>query len=355
MPGLDGALRLRSARLKGARNDRFGAAGAWSPASLFLADGLPEGHRMQNAALYILTTLIWGSTWLVITFQLGVVAPEASVAYRFGLASALLVGYAWLRRLPMRFSVLDHGFIALQGASLFCLNYITVYLAEQHLASGLVAIVFSTLTLCNVVLAAVFLGNPVRPRIVWGGLLGVGGLALVFSRELTGLPSRTGVPPALAARTVASAAEWRLGLVLSFSGVISASIGNIVAARNQRAGLPVVQTNAYGMAYGALATLVIALVRGVPFGFDLSGGYVLSLLYLAIFGSVVAFGAYLTLVGRIGVERAGYIAVVFPLVALTLSLLFEGLGLSALGLLGVLLVAAGNVLVLSRRKGVAPA
>jgi drug/metabolite transporter (DMT)-like permease len=340
MPGLDGALRLRSARLKGARNDRFGAAGAWSPASLFLADGLPEGHRMQNAALYILTTLIWGSTWLVITFQLGVVAPEASVAYRFGLASALLVGYAWLRRLPMRFSVLDHGFIALQGASLFCLNYITVYLAEQHLASGLVAIVFSTLTLCNVVLAAVFLGNPVRPRIVWGGLLGVGGLALVFSRELTGL---------------ASAAEWRLGLVLSFSGVISASIGNIVAARNQRAGLPVVQTNAYGMAYGALATLVIALVRGVPFGFDLSGGYVLSLLYLAIFGSVVAFGAYLTLVGRIGVERAGYIAVVFPLVALTLSLLFEGLGLSALGLLGVLLVAAGNVLVLSRRKGVAPA
>jgi drug/metabolite transporter (DMT)-like permease len=295
---------------------------------------------MQNAALYILTTLIWGSTWLVITFQLGVVAPEASVVYRFALASAFLLGYAALRRLPMRFSVRDHGFVALQGIFLFCINYITVYLAEQYLASGLVAIVFSTLTLCNILLGALFLGNAIRLRVVLGGLLGVGGLALVFSHELTSL---------------GQAGEWRLGLGLSLAAVLSASVGNIIAARNQRAGLPIVQTNAYGMAYGALATLVIALMRGVRFAFDLSGSYVMSLLYLAIFGSVVAFGAYLTLVGRIGVERAGYIAVVFPLVALTLSLLFEGLGLSALGLLGVLLVAAGNVLVLSRRKGVAPA
>ncbi len=98
---------------------------------------------MQNAALYILTSLIWGSTWLAITFQLGVVAPEASVVYRFALASALLVGYAWLRRLPMRFGLRDHGFIALQGIFLFCFNYIAVYLAEQYLASGLVAIYHS--------------------------------------------------------------------------------------------------------------------------------------------------------------------------------------------------------------------
>ena len=137
--------------------------------------------------------------------------------------------------------------------------------------------------------------------------------------------------------------------------VLSASIGNIVAARNQRAGLPVVQTNAYGMAYGALATLGFVLVRGVPFAFDVSPGYIVSLLYLAVFGSVVAFGAYLTLVGRIGVERAGYTAVVFPLVALALSWLFEGLGLSPLGLLGIVLVAGGNVLVLSRRPSGAAA
>jgi drug/metabolite transporter (DMT)-like permease len=289
---------------------------------------------MQNAALYILTTLIWGSTWLAITFQLGVVAPEASVVYRFALASALLVGYAWLRKLPMRFSVRDHAFIALQGLFLFCINYITVYLAEQHLASGLVAVVFSTLTLCNILLGALFLGNAIRPQIVLGGLLGVGGLTLVFSRELTGL---------------GQAGDWRLGLGLSLAAVLSASVGNIIAARNQRAGLPIVQTNAYGMGYGALATLAFALMKGVPFAFDPAAGYVASLLYLAVFGSVVAFGAYLTLLGRIGVERAGYIAVIFPLVALALSLVFEGLGMSPLGFAGVVLVAAGNVLVLRRR------
>src|SRR3989304_6010154 len=162
---------------------------------------------MQNAALYVLTSLIWGSTWLVITFQLGVVAPEASVVYRFALASALLVGYAWLRRLPMRFTLREHAFIALQGTFLFCLNYITVYLAEGHLTSGLVAIVFSTLTLCNVVLAAVFLRNPVRPRVILGGALGVAGLALVFWRELASL---------------ALVGGWRLGVGLALAGVLSA-------------------------------------------------------------------------------------------------------------------------------------
>jgi drug/metabolite transporter (DMT)-like permease len=289
---------------------------------------------MQNVALYVLTTLIWGSTWLAITFQLGVVAPEASIVYRFGLAALFLMGYTLLRRLPMRYSLRDHAFIALQGVFLFCLNYITVYLAEQRLASGLVAIVFATLTLCNVVLAAVFLRSPIKPRVVLGGLVGVAGLTLVFWRELTGL---------------SLAGEWRLGLGLSLVGVLSASIGNIVAARNQRAKLPVVQTNAYGMAYGALATFVIALLRGVPFTFDATAGYIASLLYLALFGSVVAFGAYLTLVGRIGVERAGYVAVIFPLVALALSWVFEGLELKVMVMLGVLLVAGGNVLVLSRR------
>jgi len=294
---------------------------------------------MENAALYLLTTLIWGSTWLAITFQLGVVAPEASIVYRFGLASLFLMGYALWRRLPMRYRLRDHAFIALQGMFLFCLNYITVYLAEQRLASGLVAIVFATLTLCNVVLAAVFLRNAIQPRVVLGGLLGIVGLTLVFWRELAGL---------------SFAGEWRLGVGLSLAAVLSASIGNIVAARNQRAGLPVVQTNAYGMAYGALATLGIALLRGVPFAFDPSPGYIASLLYLAIFGSVVAFGAYLTLVGRIGVARAGYVAVIFPLVALGLSWLFESLQLNLQVLLGVLLVAGGNVLVLSRRSAAAP-
>jgi drug/metabolite transporter (DMT)-like permease len=290
---------------------------------------------MQNAAFYLLTSLIWGSTWLVITFQLGVVAAEASIVYRFALAALLLMVYTLARRLPMRFTPRQHAFIALQGTFLFSLNYILVYLAEQNLTSGLVAIVFSMLILSNVVLGAVFLRNPIRPRVVLGGVIGVAGLALVFGPELAGFAQGGG---------------WRLGVLLAAAAVLSASVGNILSARNQRAGLPVVQTNAYGMAYGAAVTLVIAVVRGVPFTFDPSPSYILSLLYLAVFGSVIAFGTYLTLIGRMGVDRAAYIGVIFPLVALLLSMLFEGLNLGAVGLVGVALVAAGNVLVLNRRR-----
>jgi drug/metabolite transporter (DMT)-like permease len=290
---------------------------------------------MQNAAFYLLTSLIWGSTWLVITFQLGVVAAEASIVYRFALAALLLMVYTLARRLPMRFTPRQHAFIALQGTFLFSLNYILVYLAEQNLTSGLVAIVFAMLILSNVVLGAVFLRNPIRPRVVLGGVIGVAGLALVFGPELAGFAQGGG---------------WRLGLLLSAAAVLSASVGNILSARNQRAGLPVVQTNAYGMAYGAAVTLVVAVVRGVPFTFDPSPSYILSLLYLAVFGSVIAFGTYLTLIGRMGVDRAAYIGVIFPLVALLLSMLFEGLNLGAVGLVGVALVAAGNVLVLNRRR-----
>jgi drug/metabolite transporter (DMT)-like permease len=290
---------------------------------------------MQNALFYAVTCLIWGSTWLAITFQLGVVPPEASIVYRFAMAALILMVYAAARRLPMRFSLRQHGFMALQGVFLFSLNYILVYLAEQNLASGLVAIIFSMLILSNVVLGALFLRNPVRPRVVLGGVIGVAGLALVFWPELRGLGAN-GV--------------WRIGVVLSLAAVLSASVGNIVSARNQRSGLPVVQTNAFGMAYGALVTLVIALARGVHFTFEPTPAYVLSLVYLAVFGSVIAFGTYLTLIGRLGVDRAAYIGVVFPLVALLLSMLFEGLTLGALGLAGVALVAAGNVLVLNRRR-----
>ena len=295
---------------------------------------------MENALLYALTSLIWGSTWIAITFQLGAVAPEASIVYRFALAALVLGVFVLVRRLPMAYTWRQHGFIALQGAFLFSFNYILVYLAEELLTSGLVAIVFSNIIIMNVLLGALFLGNPIRPRVVVGGLLGVAGLALVFSPELVGFDFSGGRAS---------------GLALSFVAVLSASIGNIISARNQRAGLPIVQTNALGMAYGTVLTLVIALLRGVDFSFEASPAYVSSLLYLAVFGSVIAFGSYLTLIGRMGVDRAGYIGVVFPLVALGLSTLFEGLAWNLPGLLGVLLVAAGNVLVLSRRRRVATA
>ncbi|MFV1859036.1 MAG: DMT family transporter, partial [Anaerolineales bacterium] len=259
--------------------------------------------NLQNAFLYLLTSLIWGSTWLAITFQLGTVDPEISVIYRFALASGILLTYSLIRRLPMRFTLREHGLMALQGLTLFSVNYVLVYVAELHLASGYVAIAFSLIVVLNVFFGAVFLRDPIRPRVLLGGAIGIAGLILVFLPTLGGLSLSGGAG---------------LGLALALAGAIIASLGNMVSAWNQRNKIPVVQANAYGMGYGALITLAIALFRGSEVSFDPSPAYVLSLLYLAIFGTVIAFGSYLTMLGRIGPDRAGYIAVIFPIVALLL-------------------------------------
>jgi drug/metabolite transporter (DMT)-like permease len=297
--------------------------------------GCGFGDFMQITFLYALTALIWGSTWLAITFQLGTVDPEISVVYRFALASGILIVYSLVRRLPMRFTLREHGFMALQGLTLFSINYILVYVAELHLASGYVAIVFSLIVVFNVLFGAAFLRNPVRPRVLLGGAIGIVGLSLVFLPNLGGLNLAAGAG---------------LGLLLALAGTIIASLGNMVSARNQRHKIPVVQTNAYGMGYGALITLGIALVRGSEISFDASPEYVLSLLYLAIFGTVIAFGSYLTILGRIGADRAGYIAVLFPIVALLFSTAFEGLTWELITVLGVGLVVVGNVIAMTRRR-----
>lgn len=290
---------------------------------------------MQNPFLYIVTVLIWGSTWLAITFQLGSVPPELSVAYRFLLASLMLFVFSKVRRLQMRFGFHEHGFMALQGFFLFSLNYILVYLAEGHVTSGLVAVVFSTIIIFNVIFGALFLRSPVRAPVVLGGIVGVLGLILIFWPEISGF-GFTG--------------DKALGLSLAVISSLSASLGNIVSARNQREQLPVVQTNAYGMLYGAVFMFLFALVRGAEFTIDLSISYLGSLLYLALFGSVVAFGSYLTLLGRIGADRAAYATVLFPVIALLLSALFEELALNALQFAGVALVLLGNVVVLRERR-----
>jgi drug/metabolite transporter (DMT)-like permease len=290
---------------------------------------------MQNSLLYIITVLIWGSTWLAIRFQLGVVAPELSVAYRFFLASALLFIYSAWKRLPLRFSARQHAFMAMQGLFLFSVNYILVYIAEGFVTSGLVAVIFSSIIILNVFFGALFLGSPVRGRVVIGALVGMLGLALIFWPELSGFDLGSG---------------RALGLTLAVISSVSASLGNIVSARNQRNELPVIQTNAYGMAYGATFTLLIAFSRGAVFSFDPSFAYVASMLYLALFGSVIAFGSYLTLLGRIGADRAAYITIIFPVIALLLSALFEDFSMNSQQFIGVALILLGNVIVLRRRK-----
>jgi drug/metabolite transporter (DMT)-like permease len=290
---------------------------------------------MANFFFYTITVLIWGSTWLAIKFQLGMVDPALSVAYRFALAALMLFAWCFARRLPLRFSCGDHFFIALQGVFLFAANYLLFYLAELQITSGLAAVVFSTIVVMNLVNGRLFLGTPIELKVLVGGALGMVGLVLLFWPEMA---STDFSGPVI------------IGMLFSFAATYLASLGNILSARNQRYKLPVVQTNAFGMAYGSLAMALVVLVSGTSITIDLAAPYLLSLVYLALFGSVIAFGCYLSLVGRVGAGRAAYVTLLFPVVALGLSTIWESYAWSVPGVCGIVLILFGNYLTMARKK-----
>lgn len=292
---------------------------------------------MANLLFYTVTILIWGSTWLGIKFQLGSVDPALSVAYRFALAALILFLWCFARRLPLRFSRVDHFYIAMQGVFLFAVNYLLFYLAELQITSGLAAVVFSTIVVMNLLNGRIFLGTPIELKVLFGGALGMCGLVLLFWPEMAAV-NFSG--PVIA------------GMLLSFAATYLASLGNILSARNQRRKLPIVQTNAFGMAYGSLCMVLVVVVTGAPVTIDLSTPYLLSLIYLAVFGSVIAFGCYLSLVGRIGPGRAAYATLLFPVVALALSTIWEDYHWTMSGLCGIALILFGNYLALAKKKNV---
>jgi len=256
-----------------------------------------------------------------------------SVAYRFLGGGLLMIGYCRMRGVPLRFGARDRLFVILQGLFLFGVNYWLVYEAERWLPSGLVALVFSGILFANVLNGRLFLGSPVQPRVVIGGMLGLAGVGAIFAQEIRDF-------------SLSNRSLWALGLAMG--SVYLASLGNILSARNQRAGLSVLQTNAAGMLVGGTSMAVVSWGLDKPFAFDVSLGYVASLLYLMVFGSIVAFAAFLTLLGRIGADRAAYVALVMPVIALGLTTLFEGYRWTLPAIFGVVLVLAGNYLALRK-------
>lgn len=297
---------------------------------------------MSNLFLYVTTVLIWGSTWLAIEFQLGTVAPEVSVLYRYASAAVILFGWCLARGKKLRFPLRDHVWFVLLGFFLFCLNYILTYRAQIHITSALSAIVFSSMLWMNILLAKALFGVRASRAVQGGAIIGICGIVVLFAPQIGELSLTDSV---------------LYGSVLAGLGAFSASCGNMVSQKAQALKLPIVQSNAWGMFYGASITTVYTLVQGHEFTFDPSPGYVISLAYLSIFGSIVAFGAYLTLLGRIGAHKAGYAMVLFPVVALILSTLFEGLQIDASIIVGTLLVLAGNLAVLkgsTRKKNPEP-
>jgi len=289
--------------------------------------------KINNFILFLVPSLIWGSTWLVITFQLGKVPPILSVGYRFFLAGIILFIFCLLYKLKLRFSRRQHLFFALQGVLLFGFNYWLVYLAEQLIPSGLVAVVFSVLIFLNIIFNSILLKNEIKGKVVFGAILGLIGTGIIFAPELEALNFTD---------------KSFLGLTFCVAGVLFSSLGNITSAYNQRHKLPVVQTNAFGMLYGSLIMLAIAMAQGNSFVFDTSWTYLSSLAYLVLFGSIVGFSFYLKLIGNIGPDRAAYSILIIPVIALILSTIFEGYIPSAYTWSGVGLILAGNVMALRK-------
>jgi drug/metabolite transporter (DMT)-like permease len=292
---------------------------------------------MPNSILYLLTIFIWGSSWFVIKLQLGVVAPQVSVFYRFIISALVLLIYCLLRRKNLRYQVVDHLRFAFIGLFLFNLNYIAIYYATYDLTTGLISVVFSCVQIFNMLIGYLVLKDRVSPVMLLGALTGIAGIVLVFWPEIEQLELTNNV-------------LHSIGLTLL--GTLSASIGMISSARFQRQNYPILQTNAWGMSWGMLWMLIYILATGVEFSFDMSATYIGGLLWLSIFSTVFGFGCFLTLVGRIGAARASYAMVIFPIVALLISTLFEDYSWTQLATAGLVLALVGNVIILLDRQRV---
>jgi drug/metabolite transporter (DMT)-like permease len=298
----------------------------------------------MNLLLYALTVLIWGTTWIAIKWQLGDVPPPVSIAYRFWLATAVLFALLAVMRRPLRPPREAWKFLAAQGVALFCVNFLCFCYAERTIPSGLVAVVFSTAPLLNSINGRLFLGRPLQPAAIAGAMFGLLGIICLSLQEITG--------------HLGDHAVW-LGLAIAFANTICFSVGNLLSSRMQAMGLHPLVTNGWAMLIGATVPTVGSALAGLSFVPQTDARYIGALVYLAVPGSVVGFTAYLTLVGGIGSERAAYYTVLFPFVALAVSTVFEGYRWSVLAVIGLALVALGNLVafgalprLLIRRNGI---
>ena len=221
--------------------------------------------------------------------------------------------------------------MAAQGVSLFGLGYIMSYLATSYLTSGLVAVIFSTILMWNILNLKLFMGQDVAWRAFAGGALGLAGICIVFWHDLSAFTATRGL----------------IGLIIALLGAYLASIGNVVGSRNAKSGVPVTQANVFGMAYGALLCIAIHFAAGGELTMDWTFGYLGPMLYLTVFGSVIAFGCYMLLLGRIGADYAAYVMLLMPIVALILSTFFEEYQWTASSLLGIIVVLIGNLVILT--------
>ena len=281
---------------------------------------------------FITCSAIWGLTWIAIKFQFNAVDSNVAVFYRFILASVLLFGYARLKKIPLRFNRTAHFYFAAQGFFMFCINYLLTYWASHLAPSALVALAFTSLIYFNMAGGKLFLNIPIEKKVLVGAVISFAGMALISYNEMSSLAL---YPTSFA------------GFFISLVATLSASAGNLISLKNRKRNIPITTNNAWGMLYGSLFTLIYCAVRQKSFALhNIDSAFLISFVYLTLFGTVISFGAYLKLMDLVGPSKAAFTSVVSPVIAVSVSMIYEKLPMTTLLMLGVILCLSGNFIAL---------
>ncbi len=300
-------------------------------------DLVPAERRLTafDYVLYAALVLSWSASWYALSLQVGTVAVQTSLFWRFAIAASIMWAWVYIKREPMRFPVKLHLAFSGMGLFIFCLNFMLFYYGSAYLISGLLSVVFSLASVFNLAFGFVIARRVPQGRVLFGALIGIAGIGFMFWPEIAG-QSWTG--------------NAAFGLALCVLGTLSFCTGSQISASLQQREISVLSASAWGMTYGAVFSAIMSLVLGHSLALKFSQVYLGSLIFLAVISSVIAFWAYLTLVGRIGAGRSGYATVMFPVLALLISAIFEGYTFPAVAIVGLGLVMLGNVLVLGGGK-----
>ena len=303
----------------------------------------PEAESLltpRNFAAFLLVSLIWGGTWLVIRDQIASVPASWSISYRFMIAASAMFALAAVRREPLRLVAGGLRWALLLGLFQFTLNFGFVYNAESYITSGLVAVMFALLVVPNAIFGRIFLGQPITGAFVLGSAIAALGVSLLFAHEWRSSP--------------ATLSDVLLGAALTVGGILSASAANITQAMEGAKRQPFLALLAWSMTAGAVINTIYALVADGPPQFDPRASYTLGILYLGLAGSVVTFPLYYGLVRKVGAGRAAYSSVIVPIVAMVLSTLFEGFEWGLLPATGAVITLVGMVVAMRGRANAPP-
>ncbi len=291
----------------------------------------------MNIILFIISAFICGSIWFPIKFQFGTVSLLWSLVYRFGIAAIILLGYCVIKQYPLSYDKKQHFWILIQSLLLFFISFILFYFASAYFASGIVATLYASVTIMNIINGRIFLKTPIEIKSIVGSIAGIAGLCSVIFTEFVRLEDKS---------------YWIIinGLLLTFGATLSVSWGQIVFVANLKRGLPVIQTNAYGFVYTTILFIITALIFGEMPSFDTSLSYILSLGYLSLIGTAFGFIIYFILAERIGLDKSAYVFVLAPVIAMIISSFFEKLTWTLSTVIGVLLVLIGNIIVMTKKK-----